>query len=325
MKQLSTLSFWRDAARLGLSSGYKIFKWMLPVVILVRLLQMWGLTPYLETFFAPIMQLMGLPEWTSIIWVAAILANLYAALAVMAGSSAMETLTVAQLSILCTAMLVAHSLPVEARIAQVLGVRLPFILFIRLGTAICLGVILNLFYSFFGLLQAPVDFIWHITESPQAESLFWSLWSELMDLLLLVLIVILLVIFVEVLKALGFVYYCELLMKPLLRVLGISHQLAHIMAIGGLLGLTYGSGLLIAESEQRSFSGRDLAGALVFISMCHALIEDTLLMLFIGADLSAVLFARFFMCLIVVALLMRLNERSFFARHFFLRDIRAQK
>lgn len=325
MKQLLTLSFWRSATWLGLSTGYQIFKWMLPVVILVRLLQIWGATLYLETFFAPMLQLMGLPEWTSIIWVAAILANLYAALAVMAASSAMETLTVAQLSILCTVMLVAHSLPVEARIAQVLGVRLPFILLIRVGTAVVLGMVLNIFYSVFGLLQAPVDFVWYITAPAEAEGLLWSLLSELQDLLLLVSIVIALVIVVEILKALGFVYYCELLMKPLLRVLGISNQLAHIMAIGGLLGLTYGSGLLIAESKQRSFARRDLAGALVFISMCHALIEDTLLMLFIGADLSAVLFARFFMCLLVVALLMRLNERSFFTRHFFVRDIKAHK
>ena len=321
MKRLLTGGFWHSSFLLGIKSGYQIFKWMLPVVILVKLLDLWGATTYIDMLFAPVMQIMGLPEWTSIIWVSAILANLYAALAVMATSGAMETLTVAQLSILCTAILIAHSLPVEARIAQALGVRLPFILFIRLATALVLGVILNSFYTAFGFLQEPVDFTWQLGDSIAREEWWWNILLELRGLFLLVLLVVFLVILVEVLKVLGFVYWCELLMKPLLRVLGISNELAHIMAIGGLLGLTYGSGLLFAETRARHFSARDLAGALVFISMCHALIEDTLLMLFIGADLSAVLFARLFISLLIVALLMRIDENSLFTRRLFVRDM----
>ena len=79
------------------------------------------------------------------------------------------------------------------------------------------------------------------------------------------------------------------------------------------------------ESKKNDYSIRDLAGAVVFISMCHALIEDTLLMLLVGADLSAVLFARLLICLLVVGLLMRLSERSFFTRYFFVRNMPSAK
>ena len=213
---------------------------MLPVVILARLLEIWGATLYLNAFFAPLMSLMGLPEWTSLVWVSAILANLYAGLAVLAASHGAESLTVAQMSILCTVILIAHSLPVEARIAQVLGVRLLFILLIRLMTALVLGMILNFCYTTFGLLQQPVQFIWQAAPPQEFDGLFWLVLSELLDLLYLVGIVISLVVLMEVFKQVGVVRYCELLLQPVLRLLSISGQLAHIMAVGCLLGLTYG-------------------------------------------------------------------------------------
>lgn len=253
----------------------------------------------------PLMGLMGLPEWTSLVWVTAILANLYAALAVLAASYVNESLTVAQMSILCTIMLIAHSLPVEGRIAQALRVKLSFILFIRLATALVIGIVLNLFYRAFDLLQQPISLFWQTT-SAEPDSLISLLLTELQSLSLLFFIVVGLVIVMELLKQLRVVYYCELLLQPILKLLGISGKLAHIIAVGCLLGLTYGSGLLIAEAKKHR--AYDLAGATVFISMCHALIEDTLLMILIGADLSAVLFARLLICLLVVGLLMRSGD-----------------
>ena len=253
----------------------------------------------------PLMGLMGLPEWTSLVWVTAILANLYAGLAVLAASYINESLTVAQLSILCTIMLIAHSLPVECRIAQALRVKFGFILFIRLATALVVGIILNLVYRAFDVLQQPISFFWQTTLT-EPEDLVSLLLTELQSLSLLFLIVVGLVIVMEVLKQIRVVYYCELLLQPVLRLLGISGQLAHIVAVGCLLGLTYGSGLLIAEAKKHRVY--DLAGATIFISMCHALIEDTLLMILIGADLSAVLFARLLVCSLVVGLLMRSGD-----------------
>jgi len=302
LKTLFTLSFWRESSIYGLRAGFEVLKWMLPAVIIARLLQFWGLDLYLNKLFMPLMGLMGLPEWTSLVWVTAILANLYAALAVLAASYINESLTIAQMSILCTLMLIAHSLPVEGRIAQALRVRLGFILFIRLATALVIGIILNLFYRAFDLLQQPINFFWQ-TNFTQPEGLISLLLAELQSLSFLFFIVVGLVIVMELLKEIRVVYYCELLLQPVLRLLGISGKLAHIVAVGCLLGLTYGSGLLIAEAKKHR--AYDLAGATIFISMCHALIEDTLLMVLIGADLSAVLFARLLVCSLVVGLLMR--------------------
>lgn len=306
MKKLLAVSFWKDAILNGIRSGYEVLKWMLPAVIVVRILEVWGAAEYIGRGFAPFMQLMGLPEWTGLVWVTAIFSNLYGGLAILVFHSETSSLSVAQMSILCTAMLIAHSLPVEARITRAFGVKFWYIIAFRLLGAFVLCILLNLIYSSLGVLSEPVNFNWSVNSQTVGESNIISLIiKEATSLALLGVIVVLLVIIMEVLKQLRVVYYCELLMQPLLRFIGISPGLSHIMAVGGLLGLTYGSGLLIAESRKNNFNKRELAVALVFISMCHALIEDTMLMILAGSHLSAVLFGRFFFCLLVAVLLMR--------------------
>ena len=52
-------------------------------------------------------------------------------------------------------MLVAHGIPIEVRIAQRAGARARATVAIRIGGAFIFGAILNLLYSFGGLLQEP--------------------------------------------------------------------------------------------------------------------------------------------------------------------------
>ena len=303
---LLSSKFWINSLITGIKSAYTIIKLMVPVVILVRVLEALGVTAYLSAGMGPVVELLGLPAWTSIVWATAILSNLYAGLALLISSEGFSSLTAAQMSVLGTGMLIAHSLPVEARITQALGVKFWHMIAIRLLSAFVLCFILNLIYSYGGLLTEPIVLSWEPpVSSSQDSSYFALLLAEITSLASLSLIVVVMVVVVEVFKVIKVVHYCELLLQPLLRFMGVSSGLAHIMAVGGLLGLTYGSGLLIAESKKGRFDKRELAVALVFISMCHALLEDSMIMLLTGAHLSAVLFARFIFCLVVASVLMR--------------------
>ena len=64
--------------------------------------------------------------------------------------------TQAQVTILGTLMLLAHSLPVEIRIAQRAGCRLITQLLLRIGGAIVLAILLNQLYRYGGWLEEPV-------------------------------------------------------------------------------------------------------------------------------------------------------------------------
>ena len=46
--------------------------------------------------------------------------------------------------------------------------------------------------------------------------------------------------------------------------------------------------------------------SMAFLGLCHSLIEDTLLILLLGADLSAILWARLGFSLLVIAVLSRI-------------------
>ena len=77
------------------------------------------------------MKFAGLPGSMGVVWATAMFTNLYAAIVVFSSMMVSEHLTVAQVTILTTMMLVAHSLPIELGIARKAGIRLRFMLLFR--------------------------------------------------------------------------------------------------------------------------------------------------------------------------------------------------
>ncbi len=73
-------------------------------------------------------------------------------------------------------------------------------------------------------------------------------------------------------------------MHVFLKPLGFSEEASVSMLVGIFLGIAYGSGILIAQSEKNRLSSMDIVLTAVFLSMCHAVIEDTLLFVAIGAN-----------------------------------------
>ncbi len=78
-------------------------------------------------------------------------------------------------------------------------------------------------------------------------------------------------------KILDFLY---IFIKPL----GFSKQASISMLTGIFLGIAYGSGILISQSEQKKLSRLDVMLTAIFLSMCHAVIEDTLIFVAIGGN-----------------------------------------
>jgi len=75
------------------------------------------------------------------------------------------------------------------------------------------------------------------------------------------------------------------------------------------LGLAYGGGLLIREAQKRTIPLRELFIAVSLLSICHSLIEDTILMLLLGADLTVILPIRFALSLVCIFLLVKAVKR----------------
>ncbi|SFG12162.1 hypothetical protein [Neptunomonas qingdaonensis] len=185
-----------------------LFRLMIPVIIVVKILEELGAVEYLGLFLGPVMQSVGLPESMGLVWATTIVTNIYGGMLVFFYIQHTEVLTVAQITVLSIMMLLAHALPVEARIAQQAGVRLRVTLLLRVGGALLLGVMLHHFYRFFDLLQEPVTLMWQ-PEMPEPGMLAWSL-SQLKSLLMIQVVIIVLLAALKVLKVIGIVYFCAI-------------------------------------------------------------------------------------------------------------------
>jgi len=309
MQRTTAKQFFRELISEIYFVTWTLYKVMVPTLLIVKLLQELGLLVYLSDLLSPAMTLLGLPESMGIVWAATIMTNLYAGMLVFFDLAQSETLSVAQVTVLCTIMLVAHGLPVEARIAQRAGIRLAVTLLIRLGGALLFGWILNNIYSAGNFLQQANEIAWEpavVDTSLQA----WVI-SQVQSLLMILLIIAALLTAMKCLRLVGIDRLLGMLLAPFLRLLGIGREATTLTVVGMTLGLAIGGGLLIREAERGQLSRRDIFASMTMLALFHSLIEDTLLMLLLGAHGSGIIWLRLLFTMLTLALITRwLNRRS---------------
>jgi hypothetical protein len=278
---------------------------MIPIIILVKITEEMGGIKYIAFVLSPLMQLVGLPDAMGLVWATTLMTNIYGGMIIFVSIAAQEPLTIAQVTVLGGMMLLAHNLPVEVRIAQKTGVRIGFNLLLRLGGALLFGFLLQTLYSSGNWLQETNVLLWQPEVISDPSLLAWA-WLQLKTLVQVFIVIALLMTFLKLLKSTGFERLLIILLSPLLRLLGLGHKTAPITIIGMNLGLTYGGGLLIAEAQKGEVSRREIFGTISLIAICHSLIEDTLLVMLLGADISGALYFRVLFAFIVIAVGIRL-------------------
>lgn len=308
----------KQLLREAFKASFDLFKIVIPVSILTRVLQQAGVVDWLGGLLGPVMRCVGLPGEMGLVWATAMVTNIYAGMVVFVSLAPGLGLTAAQASVLGAMMLVAHSLPVELRIAQKAGPRFRVMVVLRVAGALLLGLILHGIYSWGGFLQTPCRILW----DPGPQDPGWAAWAlgQARTLLAIFVIILGLLLLMRLLKRLGVTGLLTRLLEPVLTALGVSRAAAPVTIIGMTLGLSYGGGLIIQESRSGRLSKRDVFFSLALMGLCHSLIEDTLLMMAIGSHHSAVLWGRLVFALAAVFLLVRLLRRvpdRAFGRYFF--------
>jgi hypothetical protein len=291
--------------------SYQLFKVMIPVLIAVKILKELGLIRYLAIPLEPVMARVGLPAEMGLVWATALLNNIYSAIIVLLSLADDTPMTTAQATVLGTMILVAHSLPVELKIAQKSGARLLFQGGIRIGSALVIGWILHRIYSGFALYQEPVRILLspETGTSPGHETILAWAAGEAGKLASIFGIIVMLLLLMRILERLRITVFMDRLLRPLLRLMGIGPKASTIAIIGVTLGISYGGGLIISEARSGRIHKRDVFFALTLMGLAHSLFEDTMLMFMIGGHLSGLLWARGVLALVTVFLLVRLSAR----------------
>ncbi|NYT65545.1 hypothetical protein H0A58_06120 [Alcaligenaceae bacterium] len=291
---------------------YTVTKIMLPVMVIVRLAQELGLVEQVGYVIAPAMALLNLPPEAGIIWATTLLTGLYGGIATLSSLASTISLTSGQLSALCAMMLFTHALPVEQSVVRRAGASFSITAALRIGVALTYGAAVSWASHLTGLLNDPVSFDWLRGTSDNATQTGLLAWLQatLFSLGLTLAIIVILVVALDGLDRLGITKRFTTAMMPLLRLSGLEAKVAPVTTVGVLLGLTYGGALIIEESSKQNFSARTRFLALSWLSLSHALIEDTLLMMALGADVWVILVGRLLLTMCIIAILAKLTNRG---------------
>ena len=290
-----------------------IFKIMIPISIIVKILELTGMIDHIGTFLSPFMQNLGLPGETGLVWATAMITNIYGGIIVYISLASEQILTVAQVTILCSMILIAHSLPVEVTIARKAGIRIWFTLILRILSACLFGFILNVIFSYFKILQNPSTMTWSKTPI-NATIPDWIL-SQILNYIFIVIIIFSLFFIMKILKNIGVINKLNQFMEPGLEFLGMSKKAAPLTIIGTTLGISYGGGIIIDEAQSGKLSKKDAFLSVSLMGLSHSLIEDTILMMTLGASIIGILFGRvlfsFIAMIILINIIKRISEKTF--------------
>jgi hypothetical protein len=296
----------RDIFRESASISLTLFKIMIPIIVLVKIIKELGLIQYLALPLAPVMKLVGLPPEMGLVWAMALVNNIYGGIIVLASLIGDHPLTVAQATVLGAMLLVAHGLPLEIKIVGESGPRMWFQVVLRVVGALVLGFLLDRFYALTGMHQGPAAMLWTPEGQASASLAAWAL-GELKNLCWIFVIIAGLVAFMRVLDAIRLTDLMNRLLGPLLKLMGIGPKASSITIIGLTMGLSYGGGLIIHEARSGNLDQSDVFFSLSLMGLCHSLFEDTLLLMLIGGAFSGLFWGRLLFALVVVALLVRLT------------------
>lgn len=287
-----------------------VAKIMIPVMAIVQVAQAIGLVDLVGQLIAPAMGLLNLPPEAGIVWATTAFTGIYAGIAVLSALAGSFDLTSAQLSALAAMMLIAHGLPVEQAIVRRAGAGFLVTTALRVLTAVVYAATVGWVCQASGWLSEPVSLEWLTGSSLLSEptdGIAGWLQTTAFSMAFTFIIITALVLTLDIFERIGITRRFTSAMMPVLKVSGLNEQVAPVTTVGVLLGLTYGGALIIEEAEKQQFSARTRFLALSWLSLSHSLIEDTLLLLALGADIWIILVGRVLITLLIVALLARIT------------------
>ena len=286
-----------------------LFKVIVPIVIIIRALELLGLIPVFAKYLEPLTSFVGIDGSLGLVWMAAMLVNIYAGMAAFATLQSMFDYTVAETTILGLMILIAHSLPIEVAIAKKSGVSAIFTFLFRFINALIAGKILFYIFEYLNLFQELNTSILRIPNTNISHK-DWII-SQIQNFIMIFAIIFLIITFINILKTFGIWQFILKILKIPLNFLGMSDKVANIILIGLTLGISFGGGFLIEEAKKKEINKKDIFLSLSFLGLCHSIIEDTILILLLGSHISGILFFRFIYTVIVILIMKIILEVRF--------------
>ena len=286
-----------------------LYKILIPFVFIIKILEISGAIEFTAKILEPLMSFVGLTPELGLVFVTAFLINIYAALVLFVNILPGIDVSVAEITILTTMILVAHNLPIECTICKAAGISVIYTASLRLISAFVLGFILKLIYFNFGFLTETFQTFFTVKPPPE-NNWYWFL-DQFTTLVYIFFLVCLMATVLEMLKIIGVEKLFEKVFMPPLRLFGIQKEAMNIIIVGMFIGIQFGGGMLIKEVKKGTIDKQSIFLSVSLLNLLHAMIEDTILMALVGGHISGILIARVIFSLVLSYLIFMIYKRYF--------------
>lgn len=246
-----------------------LLKLMIPISLGVTLLQHWGVLDWMAGYLHPVFVHLGLPGSSAVIFLSGAAAGTYAGIAAMMA----VPLTLKQATLLSLMTALCHALPMECEVNRRTGSSFWEMAVLRITMAFACALLMNRL-----LPELPGSFLYLGAAADSSWGEVMTTWglSQLKMAVMVFLIIYALMVVQRLLEAYGLLQPLSRSLSPLMRVFGLPRHAAYMWLVGNVLGISYGSAVML-ELEEQGLVNREEANAVNYhLIMNHSLLEDTI-------------------------------------------------
>ena len=266
---------------------------MVPISLAVTLMQYTGVLQWLAQYLNPLFVHLGLPGESAVIFMSGAAAGTYAGIAAMMSLP----LTFKQASILAAMIALCHALPMECAVNRKTGSSFWTMASIRIAMALLCALLLN-------VILPPDNSPYFYIGAPADSGLYdvttvWLL-SQLKMSALVVALIYVLMVMQRALEEYHLLRPISHALSPLMSVFGLPRSAAYMWLVGNVLGISYGSAVMLEMEHKGLISKADANDVNYHLIMNHSMLEDTIVFAAAGISAWLLLSVRMALALIVV-------------------------
>jgi spore maturation protein SpmB len=268
-----------------MKTAWWLIKITVPVSFGVMLLSYFGILTLMAQYTGPVFSHLGLPGVSAIVLITSIFTNIYSVVAVLS----LLHLPMREGIILASMCLVSHGFPIETAVMKRTGSSAVRMLLLRLTASFVIAAMLNLIMP--GSLTAENTTI--TTQHPDFSLVLIQWLQSVSTTVFKILILVnVLLVFQRIMDEFGWMSAIEKPLSPLMKLMGLPRSTTLSWIVANLIGLAYGSAIMIDESEKGKMNREDADLLNHHVSLSHSQLEDPLLFLTLGYAIHWLMWPR---------------------------------
>lgn len=277
----------------GLKTAWWLIKITVPVSMAVMLLDHNGILSLVAGYTSPLFSRLGLPGASAVVFITSIFTNIYSVVAILA----MLDFPLREGTILAVMCLISHGFLIESAVMKRTGSSVARMVLVRLTGSFLAAWLLNLVMP--GKMS-EVPLLVSGTDIGLTAALLYWLTSITATVLKILVLVNLLLVGQQLMEELGWIAAINNPLGPVMKVFGLPRSATLSWVVANLIGLAYGSAIMIDQREKGSMSRSDADLLNHHVAVSHSQLEDPLLFITLGYALHWLIWPRMLMALLAV-------------------------